>query len=193
VQEMFELYREMIAVEVLFEEGSFAANHFRNIIMVAAMLGEFDWGHAFLENYHLRLKLPWRTGVYAYCSGYLLFAQGKYAEAKRALLGAEFHDPEYRINHQMLFIRIYYETDDLDGIAAVKDALKIFLHRNHAIPAASKESANNFARFAVRLFHLKGLVSPQKAIGKLLQEMQDCKQLRDRNWLYAKAAVLDGK
>jgi hypothetical protein len=190
IRDMFELYKEMIGLEVLFQEGSFAANHFRNIIMIAAMLREFDWAHDFLEGYHSRLQLPWRTGVYAYCKGYLLFASGQYAEAKRQLVAADFHDPEYKINQQMLFIRIYYETNDLDGIESVRDALKIFLHRNNTIPAASKASAHNFARFAVRLFHLRGLLLPQKGIDKLRKEMRACAQLRDRNWLYAKLAEI---
>ena len=181
------LYQDMIGLDIFFEQGSFSANHFRNIVLVGAMLGHFEDAHDFLERYHHRLQAPWRTGVYAYCKGYLCFAQAQYAEAKRQLMHVEFHDAEYKVSHQMLLMRIYYETTDLDGLESVRDALKIYLYRNKDLTAVNKAGASNFSRFTIRLAHLKGMLSPRRAAEQLLKEMQQCNQLRDRNWLYAKA------
>jgi hypothetical protein len=186
----FQFYQEMIASDVVFEQGSITAHHFKNIVSLAARLGEYEWAQQFLDQYHHRLEMPWRTGVYAYCNGYLLFAQAKYGEAKRQLMGVEFYDSEYKISHQMLYLRIYYETNDIGGLESVKDALKIYLYRNTDLSPTSRESASNFSRFTARLFHLKGLQAPQKSAARVLSEMQNCPKVYDRNWLAAKAAEL---
>jgi hypothetical protein len=187
---IFVLYQEMVACNAFFGHGSISAHHFRNLIFIATVLQQFEWAQQFLDAHSHRLELPWRTGVHAYCNGYLLFAQGRYSDAKRQLMGVGFYDVEYVLNHKILFLQIYYETDDLPGLESVKDALKIYVYRSKDLTSINKASANNFAKFAVKLFHLKALKSRRAAAEKAMKEMQSCKQLRARSWLYEKAEEL---
>lgn len=193
LRKIFELYQQMVDLEVLFGEASFAANHFRNIVMVAASLREFDWGYQFLERYSSRLLMPWRVSAHAYCLGFLLYSEGRYSEAKRALQAVEFADWEYKIGQYMLFIRIYYEMNDGQGLEDQVNAMKGFLYRSKEIPKPARESAAHFGRLAHRLFQVKGMVHREAALARVKKAIAQCGNLRDRVWLGEKAGALEKK
>jgi hypothetical protein len=186
LRQIFDLYQQMVELEVLFGEGNFAANHFRNIVVVAANLKEYAWGHDFLEKYGGRLMPPWRDGINSYCLAFLLFSEGRYSEAKRALHGAEFWDWGYKMGYYVLMIQIYYETDDWQGIEDMGNALKAFLYRSKEIPKLVRESALQFTRFALRLFHIKHMAQRKAALARAKEALGKAAHVRGRDWLLSK-------
>lgn len=190
LRQIFELYQQMAELDVLFGEGSFAANHFRNIVVVASNLGEFDWGYRFLERYSGRLMPPWRDGIHSYCLAFLLFFEGRYSEAKHALLDAEFYDWGYKLGYYVLMMQIYYETDDWEGMESMGQSLKAFLYRAKEIPKIIRESALQFLRFALRLFHIKHMVQRHAALTRAKLAIANTPQVRGRDWLVKKVGEM---
>ena len=143
-----------------------------------------------MAQYASRLQAPWRTPLCAYCNAYISFSEGQYAQAKKQLLEIEYFDAAYKISQQLLLLRIYFEENDWQGLESTRAALKIYLYRNKKLPVSTRSAANNFARFAVRIFHLKGLQASEKSALKIIEKMKSCTHLRDRIWLMAKAEAL---
>lgn len=190
LEQMFATYKQMLELDLLFDHGSFSVNHLKNLITLGARLGEVDWTADLLKAHQDRIPAPWRDGVFHYGMAYLDFTRGAYGTAKKHLLSVEFFDPLYKVSHQVLLLRIYYEMNDVDALEALSASFERYLQRNKAIAAPKKKSLRSLLRFVHRLMRLRSRTGRQKAAAKLRQDIAACPLLTDRTWVAAKAAEL---
>lgn len=190
LRKIFELYKKMITLSCFFELGSFSAKHFLNVSCIATNLKEFEWAKSFLDENEVKLVDPWRQSIFAYCYGFWLFSQGLYTEAKLQLLDVEMLDTSLKIMSQLLLLKIYFESNDFEGMESIRMALKTFLYRNKEMTKVNKLSVSNFLRFSSRIFNYKNGPRSSNALAKLALEISNCEPIQSRSWLEHKLEEL---
>lgn len=187
----FDVYQEMDRLDLLFGRGDFTLHSVKNITAIGTHLRHFQWTREFIERAFPKLPLEAQQSHYHYAMAYLHFAEGRFGQAKKALLRAELVDPYYRITHHILLLQTYYETQDLEPFLALAVALSQYLRRNREISPSSREAALNLVRFARKLFYLR--VQPHRSKALALREALDqTTPLNAKKWLIEKADGLVG-
>lgn len=182
----FELYQEMVALDLLFGKGGFSAHNYKNILSIGARLKEFEWTRKFLEETYTRIPERWREGVFHFGHAYLDFAAGNYSVAKRHLLKVEFFDLLYRSSHQILLLRIYFETVETEPFFNLAETFRRYLNRNNDLARNTKTSLLNFLSLTKKIFELKIGLRPSDSREALQEEIMSTTLLVDRNWVLEK-------
>lgn len=181
----FEVYQEMIALNLLFGQGGFSAHNYKNILALGARLKEFGWTRTFLEETYLKLPERWRDGVFHYGHAYLDFAEGSYKEAKQHLLQVEFYDQLYRSSHQVLLLRIYYETTEVEPFFALIETFRRYLNRNNDLSEGMIAALQNQISLTKKTFELK-LGEQKQTVQELRDEVLSIQPMVDRSWILEK-------
>jgi hypothetical protein len=181
----FEVYQEMIALDLLFGQGGFSAHNYKNILALGARLKEFDWTRTFLEETYLQLPERYREGVFHYGHAYLDFAQGSYKEAKKHLLQVEFYDQLYRSSHQVLLLRIYYETEEVEPFFALVETFRRYLNRNNDLSEGMIDALQNQISLTKKAFELK-IGELKLTLKELREEVLSIQPMVDRSWILEK-------
>ncbi|MCB9234201.1 MAG: hypothetical protein H6581_21270 [Bacteroidia bacterium] len=188
LREMFELYKLMLKQEILFGRGDFSTHSFRNISVIGARLGEFEWVESFIDENSHQLDPEMRSTMESYCRGYLAFSREEYGDALRLLQNVSFVDPFVRTGHQGLLLRIYYETRDPEPFYSLANTFRRFLNRNKDISETHRASSGNFISMVRKLMACRELegAARMKEIRKIREEMAQAEFLTDRTWLNSK-------
>lgn len=181
----FEVYQEMISLNLLFGQGGFSAHNYKNVIALGARLKEFEWTRTFLEETYLKLPERWREGVFHYGHAYLDFAEGSYKEAKKHLLQVEFFDQLYRSSHQVLLLRIYYETTEVEPFFALVETFRRYLNRNNDLSEGMIAALQNQIAMTKKAFELK-IGELKLSVQELREEVQSVQPMVDRSWILEK-------
>ena len=94
-EEALALYRLSLEQGYLLEDGVLLESTFLNIVVLASVLGDFDWAIHFIETYRGHLKPAFREPLYHFGLGKLYYEQGhftapftNYAHAALAIIDA---------------------------------------------------------------------------------------------------------
>jgi len=189
MRDVFELYQEMLKYDLIFVSASTGAIHYKNITTIALKLKEYEWVEKFLKKYAKRLDPSLRTGVQYYNLANLYFTQGLYSKSLRHLQRVEFIDPFYRMSYNILLLKTYYECDEIEPLLSLCSTFSTFIRRNKTISENVKPSYLNLTKFLKKLYQHKH--NPRKKNPLILyQNIFECKQLVERNWLFAKTLEL---
>lgn len=186
LEKAFEVYQEVLELGLLFGEDAFAAQNYKILVSMGVRLGKFEWTRNFLENNRENFPEKWRKGLYHYGHAYLDFALGNFRSAKKHLLQVEFHSWNYRASHQNLLVRIYFETDDLEGFESLSKSFQRYIYRSKEIAPHMRESLLNLIRFCQKMFDLRMQSPSSKQLDNLRDEVMVCPQLQNRDWILAK-------
>lgn len=119
----------------------------------------------------------------------LAFAQGKIAEAHEMIPSHDFEDVQYQIVCRVLWMKIWYETDELDRLESEINTFRVYVHRaceeKKIITPARKEVNFAFLRFLSSLLKFK-FTRPRDQILEKIAELNEKKTVADREWLLEK-------
>ncbi|MFN4253781.1 MAG: hypothetical protein ACK4Q5_02105 [Saprospiraceae bacterium] len=119
----------------------------------------------------------------------LAFAQGKIAEAHEIIPSHDFEDVQYQIVCRVLWMKIWYETDELDRLESEINTFRVYVHRaceeKKIITPARKEVNFAFLRFLSSLLKFK-FTRPRDQILEKIAELNEKKTVADRDWLLEK-------
>lgn len=185
LREIFDLYKAMLAQEVLLVEGYISPyQHFRNIVMAALRLGELDWAKKFIENHQSQLRLSYRENMVNYCLAAYYFYKKEYAQTLAYLLLFEFQDFYNYIEHKTLLIKTYFELSEFESLIATLNTFRQYLRRNESIPQHIQLPYQNFIKIANYLVKWKN--SHQTPITDLHKLVEPFEYLAEREWLVEK-------
>lgn len=189
LQEIFDLYKNMLAQEVIITDGYIRPYmHFRNIVRVGVRVGELDWTEQFITDYGKMLPLSHRENIKHYCLAVLYFYKGAYQTTLNYLFGFEFQDFYNYIEHKTLLAKTYYELEELDALEALLNTFRIYLLRNESIVAHYRLTYQNFIKILTKLHKTKW---EKRGDGKKLQKtIAALEPLADKEWLLSKVAEL---
>ncbi len=189
VREYFESYKEFLDKEIIFEEHEgLSPWQFKNTILTALRLGEFDWTENFIKNYSTKIPEVYRDNAVTYNTATLYFYQKKYDEVLQLLNQVEYEDLTYNLNSKLMLIAVYYETDEIEPLYHLFESFRVYLNRNKNITIDRKKRFLNLIKFTKKLTKL--MPGDKKAIEKLNNEIAETQGIINLKWLKEKIAEL---
>ncbi len=189
-KELFDLYSKMIENESIFFEGYLSPWHFKNIILSALRLSEFNWGIEFIEKYSRNLPVEFRDNAVTFNLARIYFEKKEYDKVISLLREVEYDDMSYNINSKTMLLMTYYDTEEIEPLYSLMDSFRVYLNRHNEIPEQRKNYYKNLIKFTKRL--TKILPNDQKVIDKLKKEIEQTPDFKVK-WLNEKIAALEGR
>jgi hypothetical protein len=183
--EIFNLYKKMIDLGAIYENGFVRPNVFKNIVTVGIRLEEFEWIEGFIQDYKEKLDPKTRDNAINYNMAWLEYARKEYKKALRHLSTADMMDIFYQLGAKCLLLKIYYETQDIDAFYALTESFYVYLRRNNLIADFQKEVHLNFVKYIKQLMKLR-LERDKKGAKKLHEELTETKNVLDLSWFLKK-------
>lgn len=191
LKELFILYQDLLDKEIILGDGELSPWYFRNIVVIALRLGEFEWTEKFINRYHVFLPENFKENAVTFNLAQVYFYQKKYDKVIRQLQNVEYEDVTYNLNSKSILLATYYETDETEPMISLMESFRTYLNRHKEIPQSRKVHYQNLIKYAKRL--LKILPNDKKAIEKLKVEINDNKNyIASYNWLDEKIQELEG-
>lgn len=185
LREIFSLYRKMIELDAIYENGYVRPNVFKNIVTVGIRLEEYDWVEKFIENQKEKLDPKHKEHALNYNLAWLHYARKDFKKALRHLAHADMMDIFYQLGARCLQLKIYYETLEDSAFYALTDSFYVYLRRNEQIADFQKNAHLLFVRTIKRLMRIR-LEKDRQAAAVLREELLEAKNVLDLNWFLKK-------
>jgi len=179
--EMMTLYKTMLQHNLLFQHTSSAVHSYKNIVTLGLMLEEYDWTENFITTYKSYIPAEYQEGAYHYNIAHLYYYKKTYGQALSHLQRMEFIDPFFRIGHNLLLLKTYYECDEIEAFIALCGTFRTYIHRRKNMPTSRKQAYFHFIKFSRKLFRLKQ--GKKKSADTIRKEIENCNLLVEKKWL----------
>ncbi len=190
LEELFDLYHDLIKKEIIFVDDELSPWDFRNIVVIALRLGKFDWTEHFIQNYNIRIPESYRDNAVSFNLANLHFYQKNYEKVIELLQTVEYEDFSYNLNSKAMLIATYYEIDEIEPLYSLLDSFRTYLNRNkNNIQELRRVSFLNLIKFTKKL--TKILPGDGKAIQKFKEDLEKTKNVSSIGWLQEKISELE--
>jgi hypothetical protein len=190
---LFDMYREHLALGVLYENGGITASMLHNIIRVALKLNQPDWADTFIEEHKERIVFSNHPEeVYHFNKASIAFEKKDYARTLH-FLRQHYEDNYYIIDANLLELKLYFERKQLNHLLNKLNSFKvnIFKKSKDWLPAHRHKAINSFIDILRQMANDKIILNRQEAaIQKLYQKINDSSIIAEREWLLAKMGEL---
>lgn len=184
LQELFDLYRELVEKELVYQDGFIVPQHFKNIVTVGVRLQKFQWTEDFIETQREKLNPSIRENTYTYNLAALFYARGAYSRTLKLLQQVEFEDVFYSLDSRALLLKTYYELGDWEPLISLIESFKIYLKRNRKISDYQRRGYLNFVKFTRKLVRLR--LGSRKPVAEVQKEVAEAAEVADVKWLLGK-------
>ncbi len=189
LQEIFDLYVDLLNKEIILDKGEIIPWHFKNIVTVSLRLGKFGWTENFIMNYGKKLPETSRENMLTYNLAQLYFYEKKYNKVIEQLQFVEYTDVTYNINSKSMLIATYYELEEIEPLYHLLDSFKVYLNRHKDIADQMKKLYSNLIKFTKKLVKIRP--GDKNAIEKIKKELEMTKNVASIRWLREKIAELE--
>ena len=185
LRQTFDVYREHLAQGYFYFDGLIPLTTFRNLIIAALKLNEFDWVKKFLEDHP-----PERIGSTRYpaevhslnVAEYHVYLK-QYEEAQERLVYRPFENPTFSILADVLMIKIYFENQD-ELLEFRMKALDQKVRRSK-LNQATKNRYYNFLKKLDKVIKY-GWQKKSPKRERLIEEIRTTQEIVAREWLLEK-------
>lgn len=185
----FEIKKEMAESGLTSNmSGKLKIVEFANFLDSALMVGEVKWAKDFLEKKISTIEEEERDDIYNYYKAYILFCEKKFEESNSHLGKILYDSPFIRLDVKTLRMRNYYELNYFESAFSQVDSFKQFLKRNKSVSPVKRKSYSNFLKFYSDL--LKKKSGAKTDMESLVNELTNCKRVRNKDWLVEKTSEL---
>jgi len=152
---IFQLYRSMVAQDLLLRENRLSQWTYTNIITTGSRLKEWAWTEFFLTTYRKFLPPEDQFNTYHYNLAALRYEQRDYTSALAGLQQVEFTDAFYQLAAKTIQLKIYYQLEEKEAFDALMLASRQFISRNQQLSPSKKAAYMNFLKLSRSLFTLR--------------------------------------
>lgn len=164
---------------------------YRNILVMAVSLKEYEWFGKFIEDFTPRLKPEFRENMKNLAMANLYFEKGNFDEALSSLSNIPYDVFVYKIDIKNLMLRVYYELELFDQAFSLIDAFKHFLSDSNEFSDYFKNQHSNFLLMYNKLLKAKS-ANNFKDAGFLSKEISKKENVASKGWLLEKAKEMMG-
>lgn len=189
LEALFALYQRHVNEDLVLGRGDFTDYLVRNMTTGGCRLGETKWIRTFFEENHSKLSIPERANNYGYCKALLEFTEGNYPKAISHLQEVHFKDFTYRVNHQLLLLRTYYELGETEPLLSLLHTFRRFLNRSNALSIGQKAQRKAFLSILFQLVFARERQDPKRT-ARIRRMLASPQKITDRTWLEKKFAEL---
>jgi hypothetical protein len=179
-RESNEIYKAGLACGAFLVQGQFNRFTFRNIVVIALVVGDFGWAEQFMEDYQAYLSPRYRESTLSLTRALLEYQRQNYGRALELLQKSEYSDLVLNLSAKAVLIKIYYETGEHDLLDAHLAAMRIFIRRQKN-PSYHEVNFRQLVYFAQRLLELNPYDPGGKA--RLREEVAMAKAVAEKDWL----------
>jgi hypothetical protein len=180
VREALDLFQLGLSTGVLFESGVLSPYTYKNVLMAALKINDYDWAEQFLDDYKKFLPEKERENLYKYNYSIFCFRKKDYTKAIQLLQEVNLKEVLFNLDARRMLARIYYDLNEFSALDSYIESSKIYLHRQNDI-GYHKESYTNYFRIIEKL--LKSDLRSTAVKDKLRQEVTDTQMIVERDWL----------
>lgn len=128
-REALDWYQIMIRENMLIEHDHLAATTYRNIILIAIRLQEFDWATQFTQEYSVHLKPDTRESTMMLSLGQIAFSQKDYDQVIQYLMNVDYISLSYNLQSKLILAATYYELGEYDLLTNFLATFSTYLRR----------------------------------------------------------------
>ena len=190
LQEFLDVYKEILEKNI-FINNELNPWSFKNAVLIALRLGEYEWTEKFINDYSPKLSNEFRDNAVSYNLALVYFYQKKYDKVIQQLQSVEYEDMGYNLNAKAILISVYYELDSDDALVSLMDSFKTYLHRHKDIADNKKMHYTNLMKYVRKLLKLnKG---SKLEIEHIKKEMEEDRKIgiASEKWILEKLAELE--
>ncbi|TVQ50115.1 MAG: hypothetical protein EA362_03220 [Saprospirales bacterium] len=189
LEETLILYQYGLEKEYLFINGELTPWTFKNIVVVALRLKEFDWTEAFINQFSTYLNEEQRENAVTFNLARLYLYKKDFEKVLELLREVEFEDFSYALGAKVMLMVSYYDLDEIDPLLSFLSSFRVFLNRKkNQLPEQRRKNYLNTIKYTQKLATLNP--NDRQAISKLKKELEDAKNVADIQWLLEKANEL---
>ncbi len=189
--ELLELYKEQLKLELYNtqEDSSMEQDLFRNILINALKLKEFDWAESFLDKYLGKLLPEYMDNMKNFSFSNLSFEKGDYESALEFISLVKYDTFVFKFDARTLILKIYYELNYFEQARFLIDSFRHFILENASISEYIKSVHLNFIKHVNDMIRLKEN-KKEFDIEKTKEEIKTT-PVRNKEWLYDKINELN--
>lgn len=177
----FAIFKNMVARNVLIEDGQLPEGVYKNIITTGLRAGAPEWVEHFIEQHSHYLPPTIRSNARAYNLANLYSHQKQYNKALEVLRSVEYSDVTYALGAKTILLRIYYEQGEYIALDSLIDSFRIYLRRNKLISKNLQKEYNNFLNLVKKLTTLRP--GDKKAISDFREKVMATSYNTPKKWL----------
>lgn len=191
LSELFDLYKQVLAKEIIFEAGKkLSPWDYKNIVVIGLRMKEFAWVKNFIEEHKNYLPENFKQNAYTYNMAKYYFYIKKYTKVVELLQEVEYEDLFYSLDSKVMLLKVYYELNEFNTLNSLIDSFKQLLHRKKEITPNHKANYLNLIKYTQKMASLPG--KNKKLLSELKTSILNTPHLADINWLLAKIEELGG-
>jgi hypothetical protein len=183
VREALDLFQLGLSERVLFESGVLSPYTYKNVLMLALKINDYEWAKQFLNDFEKYLPEKERENLYKYNYAIYCFRKQDYSKAIDLLQEVNLKEVLFNLDARRMLARVYYDLKEFSALDSYVESSKIYLHRQNDI-GYHKESYINFFRILEKF--LKSDLKSTAIKEQLKQEITDTQLIAERDWLLSK-------
>jgi hypothetical protein len=180
VREALDLFQLGLSTGVLFESGVLSPYTYKNVLMAALKINDYDWAKQFLDDYKKFLPEKERENLYKYNYAIYSFRKKDYTKAIQLLQEVNLKEVLFNLDARRMLARIYYDLSEFSALDSYIESSKIYLHRQNDI-GYQKDMYSNFFRFLEKI--IKSNLKLSQIKESMKAEIEGTQLLAERDWL----------
>ncbi|MEO8665168.1 MAG: hypothetical protein ABI462_06705 [Ignavibacteria bacterium] len=189
--EIFEVYKKMLENDCysLSENEYMQELTYRNILLSAIALKEFDWVGNFSEKYSTALQPEYRDDLKNLSYAYIHFSKKEFEKALERVSKINHEFFLFKSDLKNLMLKIYYEMEYYEQAFSMIDSYKHFLSYTNEITKSYKVLFSDFLGYYMMLLKIK--CGESKELPSFIKkQIQKNSEVVNRIWLLEKAEEL---
>lgn len=185
-QEVFEIYKNGLAIDVFLENGSLSPRTYSNIVLSGLRLKNYEWVESFIHGYKETIPESNREGFFNYNLARFYYQQKDYQQAMPLLSQMEFTDVLNNCTAKTLLSKMYYELEEYDSLANLLQSFRTYVHRKKQL-GYHRESYLNFISAVKKLMSITTFSKKEKL--ELKDQLSAKQKLAEKEWLILQIGV----
>lgn len=183
---LFNLYGLMLDLGIYKKDKYIVSALFENILHAALRVDEIVWAGKFIENYKKDLNPDETEYTLYYCNSVYCYYKGEFEKALEGLSTLKKNPLPYEnLATRVLYLKIYYEVNDIESIISSTETLKKYLKNESSISQDLNIRHKNFIDLFIKLYEVRENSDGYK-LKLFLQELDNTNPVADKLWFYEK-------
>lgn len=188
MQEVFALYKKLLEQKIIWYSGELSPWDYKNIVVVALRVGDFDWAEDFIRSFQPQLPNDYRENAFRYNLAKLHFYRKNYGKVISLLQEVAYQDIFYQLDSKAMLLQTYYELDELEALDALIDSFRVYLQRKKVISDHHRRNYLSLTRFVRKLS--RTFAYDTERLKGLQEELENTKAIANKSWLRQKLEEL---
>lgn len=154
--ELFSLYNQSLVLNTykISPEHDFEPTVFRNMVLTACDVKEFDWAEKFIAEYSGELPNDFAAGITDHAYATVYFNKGEHEKALKHISKIKYDYPRHKVDSKVLQFKIYYELGEFEPAYNILDTLR-HAAKDESAPSNFKRRVTGFIKYGGELLRLK--------------------------------------